>query len=88
MLYDAQLAGTLTSADMEELRHKMRLSAAADGAFEKSVALVHALREEEHNAEVAIEVSAMQVAVGWVSCCSCLVCSDAAAETNVDATCA
>lgn len=55
MLYDAQLAGTLTSADMEELRHKMRLSAAADGAFEKSVALVHALREEEHNAEVAIE---------------------------------
>merc|ERR1711865_669651 len=55
MLYDAQLAGTLTSADMEELRHKMRLSAAADGAFEKSVALVHSLREEEHNAEVAIE---------------------------------
>jgi len=57
MLYDAHLAGTVSTADMEELRHKMRLSAAADGAFEKSVALVHALREEEHNAEVAIEAN-------------------------------
>jgi hypothetical protein len=55
MLYDAQLAGTLSSADMEELKHKMHLSSAADEAFEKSVALVHALREEEHNAQVAIE---------------------------------
>jgi hypothetical protein len=55
LLYDAQLAGTITSADMEELKHKMHLSAAADGAFEKSVAMVHALKAEEHDSEVAIE---------------------------------
>jgi len=55
LLYDAHLAGTVTSADMEELKHKMQLSAAADGAFEKAVAMVHALKAEEHDSEVAIE---------------------------------
>merc|ERR1711865_396743 len=55
LLYDAHLAGTVTSAEMEELKHKMQLSAAADGAFEKAVAMVHALKAEEHDSEVAIE---------------------------------
>merc|ERR1712028_291254 len=55
LLYDAHLAGTVTSAEMEELKHKMQLSAAADGAFEKAVAMVHALKAEECDSEVAIE---------------------------------
>merc|ERR1712028_144880 len=55
LLYDAHLAGTVTSAEMEELKHKMQLSAAADGAFEKAVAMVHALKAEERDSEVAIE---------------------------------
>merc|ERR1711865_547038 len=55
LLYDAHLAGTVTSAEMEELKHKMQLSAAADRAFEKAVAMVHALKAEERDSEVAIE---------------------------------